>query len=225
LVRNNCRHWYCGSFQPFFTDDISIAVSVHDLGQRKYVLTYYSRLRAAAANQSASTPSLEATSQLVGGAAAKFRSVTYPQVSPIQHSNIFRLPPFGIVILILVYVGFVLGLEFVSQNVPGLQHRQAIGVRAGWLTTTQLPLLILLAGKANLIGFFTGVTYERLNVLHRWVARTMLLTATIHMGTQQALWSSLGLLQLEWSTDTCPPTGTSRRSSLFARLRKLTFNI
>jgi ferric-chelate reductase len=171
------------------------------------VLTYCFRLRAAAANNSVVAPYLGATSQLVGGLASNFRKVTYPQVSPIQHSNLFRLPPFGIVILILVYLGFVLGLEFVKQDVPGLQHRQAIGVRAGWLTISQLPLLILLAGKANLVGFFTGVTYERLNVLHRWVARTMLLTATIHMGTQQALWSSLGLLQLEWSTDTCPPTG------------------
>jgi hypothetical protein len=162
-------------------------------------------------------------SRIVAAAAADFRKVTYPQASPVHHSNLFSLPPFGIIILILVYLGFVLGLEFVKQDVPGLQHRQAIGVRAGWLTITQLPLLILLSGKANLIGLFTGVTYERLNVLHRWVARTMLLTATIHMGTQQALWSSLGLLQLEWSTDTCPPTGTSPLPSLIAKLRKLTF--
>ncbi|KAN0108767.1 Ferric reductase NAD binding domain containing protein [Hyaloscypha variabilis] len=102
---------------------------------------------------------------------------------------------------------FVLALEFVEQEIPGEQHNQAIGVRAGWLTITQLPLLILLSVKVNFIGLVTGVSYERLNVVHRWVARTMFLTATLHMGYQQVLWNQLGLLQLEWNTDTCPPTG------------------
>ncbi len=107
----------------------------------------------------------------------------------------------------MIYLAFVLALEFVEQEIPGEQHNQAIGVRAGWLTITQLPLLILLSGKVNFIGLVTGVSYERLNVVHRWFARTMFLTATLDMGYQQVLWNQLGLLQLEWNTDTCPPTG------------------
>jgi ferric-chelate reductase len=129
-----------------------------------------------------------------------FRKLIYPQISPTRHSNLLKVPPLGIIVLLFIYLAFVLALEFVNQD---------IGVRAGWLTITQLPLLILLSGKVNIIGLITGVGYERLNVLHRWVARTMLLTATLHMGYQQALWNSLGLLQLEWNTDTCPPTGIS----------------
>jgi hypothetical protein len=140
------------------------------------------------------------------------RKLTYPQISPTRHSNLLKIPPLGITILLLIYLAFVLALEFAKQDIPGDQHNQAIGVRAGWLTITQLPLLILLSGKINIIGIMTGVGYERLNVIHRWVARTMLLTATLHMGYQQALWNSLGLLQLEWNTDTCPPTGTSPSS-------------
>lgn len=147
---------------------------------------------------------------MIGSVATIFRKVTYPQISPTHHSNILKLPPLGVVLLLLVYLAFVLSLEFVKQDIPAEQHNQAIGVRAGWLTITQLSLLILLSGKVNIIGLITGVGYERLNVLHRWVARTMLLTATLHMGYQQALWNSLGLLQLEWSTDTCPPTGKYR---------------
>jgi len=144
---------------------------------------------------------------MIGSVAIIFRKIIYPQISPTHDSNILKLPPLGILILLLIYVAFVLSLEFAKQDIPGEQHNQAIGVRAGWMTITQLPLLILLSGKVNIIGIITGVGYDRLNVLHRWVARTMLLTATLHMGYQQALWNSLGLFKLEWSTDVCPPTG------------------
>jgi ferric-chelate reductase len=152
-------------------------------------------------------PSLPA--RMIAAVTSTFRKLTYPQISPTRHSHLFKLPPLGIILLLLLYLAFVLALEFVKQDISGEQHNQAIGVRAGWLTITQLPLLILLSGKVNMIGLITGVGYERLSVIHRWVARTMLLTATLHMGYQQALWNSLGLLELEWSTDTCPPTGIS----------------
>jgi NAD(P)H-flavin reductase len=57
-----------------------------------------------------------------------------------------------------------------------------IGYRTGWVNIAQLPLIFLLAGKNNLIGYLTGTSYEKLNWLHRWAARCLLLTATIHMG-------------------------------------------
>ncbi|KAE9378406.1 ferric reductase-like protein like transmembrane component [Stipitochalara longipes BDJ] len=145
--------------------------------------------------------------RVMGAITSISRKISYPQISPTRRSNLLKVPPLGIILLLLIYLAFILTLEFVKQDISGEQHNQAIGVRAGWLTITQLPLLILLSGKVNIIGLITGVGYERLNVIHRWVARTMLLTATLHMGYQQALWNNLGLLQLEWNTDTCPPTG------------------
>ncbi|KAI5288641.1 hypothetical protein KEM54_005042 [Ascosphaera aggregata] len=42
-------------------------------------------------------------------------------------------------------------------------------------------MVILLAGKNNWIGYLTGTSHERLNWLHRWFARTLWLTVTIHM--------------------------------------------
>jgi len=137
-----------------------------------------------------------------------FRKISYPQLSPSHNSRFLKFPPLSFTLLLLLYLGFILGLEYDKQNIPGEQNHEAIGVRAGWLTVTQLPLLIILAGKVNLIGLFTGVSYERLNVLHRWVARTMWLTASLHLAYQQSLWSRLQLRTLEWSIDTCPPTGT-----------------
>jgi ferric-chelate reductase len=100
-----------------------------------------------------------------------------------------------------------MALVFRDNNIAGAQHYTSLGVRASWLAVSQVPLLLLLSGKANLIGALVGVSYERLNVLHRWVARGMLLLITLHFGYQSYGWNQYGLMQLEWETDTCPPTG------------------
>ena len=135
------------------------------------------------------------------------RKFSYSQYTPTKAQFWIQVPPTGTIILILAYLGFILALEFVNNKVLGAQYYTALGIRAGWLAIAQTPLLILLAGKNNLIGLVTGVTYERLNVLHRWVARGFLLLATVHFGIQNIGWSRFGLRTMEWNTDTCPPTG------------------
>jgi predicted ferric reductase len=79
-----------------------------------------------------------------------------------------------IVLTVLCFVGF--------PNTQDRAQLENIGYRTGFISIAQIPLLFLLAGKNNIIGFLTGLSYERLNWLHRWVARTLLLTSTIHFG-------------------------------------------
>ena len=143
----------------------------------------------------------------VAAISAVVREVSYVQLTPIRRGFWVKVPPFGTISLLLAYLGFVLALEFINNDTPGAQHHQALGVRAAWLAVAQVPLLILLAGKNNLIGLVTGVSYERLNVIHRWVSRVLLLLATLHLGYQNYGWSLYGLVHMEWSTDSCPPTG------------------
>lgn len=135
------------------------------------------------------------------------------QLTPNRIGFWVKISPSGFVTL-LAYLGFVLALEFINNDIPGAQHYQALGVRAAWLAVAQLPLLILLAGKNNLIGLVTGFSYERLNVLHRWVSRVLLLLATLHLGYQNYGWSLYGLMRMEWSTDSCPLTGIAAYSIL-----------
>lgn len=140
-------------------------------------------------------------------ATALFRELSYVHLTPTRIGFWVKISPSGTVTLLLAYLGFVLALEFIHTDIPGARHYQALGVRAAWLAVAQVPLLILLAGKNNLIGFVTGYSYERLNVLHRWVSRVLLLLATLHLGYQNYGWSLYGLVRMEWSTDSCPPTG------------------
>lgn len=165
------------------------------------------RIRAAAANRPFPARPKNAFTRAIATGTAIFREISYLQYSPGKKAFGSKLPPLGTALLLLAYLAFVLALEFNQNDIPGAQHYTALGVRAAWLAVAQIPLLILLAGKKNIIGFITGVSFERLNVLHRWVSRVLLLLVTLHFGYQNYGWNQYGLLRMEWSTDTCPPTG------------------
>lgn len=118
-----------------------------------------------------------------------------------------KVPPIGAVILLVAYIAFILILEFANNNGAGVLIYTSMGVRAGWLAVAQVPLLILLAGKNNIIGLASGISYERLNVLHRWVSRVLLLLATFHVIFLHVAWNKYDLGPLEYATDSCIPTG------------------
>jgi ferric-chelate reductase len=134
------------------------------------------------------------------------REATYAQYTP-KSSIFFRVPPIGTIGLLVIYLAWALVLEFVNNNVDGSQHYTSLGIRAAWLGVAQVPLLILLAGKNNLIGAVSGVSYERLNVLHRWVSRVLLFFVTLHVLLLHVSWNAYGLGPLEYSTDSCIPSG------------------
>ena len=129
------------------------------------------------------------------------REASYLHFIPSSFSSQATPPALGVSVLCLVYLGWVLGLQFFRVEYPGAQHYTSLGLRAAWITVLQLPLLILLASKENLIGYLTGISYERLNVFHRWIARTVWLTATLHWAFLQYGWSQFGLNHLERTTD------------------------
>ncbi|TVY78472.1 Ferric/cupric reductase transmembrane component [Lachnellula suecica] len=120
---------------------------------------------------------------------------------------IFKGPPVGTILLLVVYFAWVILLEFVDNDVEGAQHFTSLGVRAAWLAVAQVPLLILLAGKNNIIVLVSGVSYERLNVLHRWVSRVLLFLVTLHVIFLHLSWNAYDLGPLEYATDSCIPTG------------------
>lgn len=173
-------------------------------------LVLRSRLKAAANGQEKPAEPKNVLLRWFATITALARESTYLQFTPRhrrQWLQWFRVPPLGTILLVLTHLGVVLALEFINNDVPGAKHWQVLGVRAAWLAVAQVPLMILLAGKCNIFTPTTGVSYERLNVLHRWTARIMLLMAIFHFGFMMHGWSIYGLVKMEWTTDTCPPTG------------------
>lgn len=111
------------------------------------------------------------------------REVSYATLQPITIGRYtLHLAPLGPVLVVLANLVVVVVMCFFKFNTLDPLSWENIGYRAGFVTICQLPLIFLLAGKQNIIGFLTGLSYERLNFFHRWVARTLWLSATIHMG-------------------------------------------
>lgn len=120
-------------------------------------------------------------SQAWATATAIAREMSHPQLFiPIRGLRWASPPPLGRVLVLLAYWAMI--IYFISWNVTikDVYYWERIGFRNAWITMTQLPMLYLLAMKVNPVGFLIGSSHERLNWLHRWVARTMFVTATIH---------------------------------------------
>ncbi|PYH35846.1 ferric reductase family protein [Aspergillus neoniger CBS 115656] len=135
------------------------------------------------------------------------REPSYLQWTPRALSPWFKIPPFGPIYIILVYFVFIIVLEFVNNDVADAGYWQFLGVRAGWLAAAQIPLLVALAGKRNLVGMLCGIPYVRLNIYHRWVSRGLLLLSTFHFAFQNHGWDIYHISRLEWDTDDCPTKG------------------
>lgn len=89
-------------------------------------------------------------------------------------------PSTGRVLVLLVYWAVVIYMATAGAIVKDAYFWERIGFRNAWVTVMQVPFLYLLASKSSILGMIAGSSYERLNWLHRWVARTMLITASVH---------------------------------------------
>jgi hypothetical protein len=103
--------------------------------------------------------------------------------------RILRLPTVGRASLVLANAITLIVLCTYGLDLNGQFTKEDVAFRCGVVTVGQIPLIFLLAGKNNIIGYLSGISYERLNWLHRWCARCMLLTATLHMGYFLTNWA------------------------------------
>lgn len=74
---------------------------------------------------------------------------------------------------------------------------ERIAFRAAWTSVTQVPFVYLLASKSSIIGVLSGSSHERLNWLHRWVSRTLLVTVSIHGSFFYREWVNAGSIGTE----------------------------
>ncbi|KAL4898752.1 metalloreductase [Aspergillus ambiguus] len=111
------------------------------------------------------------------------REASYATLPPLSiGGRTFHFAPLGPLAIILANLVVVLVFCFYKLDTTNQWKWEDVGYRTGFVTIAQLPLIFLLAGRQNIIGFLVGMSYERLNWFHRWAARTLWLTATIHMG-------------------------------------------
>lgn len=113
---------------------------------------------------------------------AAWRSVAYRRV-PGWASDRFGLPSMGMLLFLLLAVLYLAILTFAVRPYYR-QHRgygsPPLAVRTGLMAIALTPLLILLAGKANMVTLLTGVGHEKLNIVHRWVGWMTFILSVAH---------------------------------------------
>lgn len=122
------------------------------------------------------------TPSIFDKAIALGRSLTYRRFRG-RLADTLALPSLGVSALIILSFLYACLLTFTQH--PYYRERRdfgspPLGVRAGMAGTALTPLVFALAGKYNLVTLLTGVSHEKLNVLHRWVSYIYLFFGIAH---------------------------------------------
>ncbi|THG97143.1 hypothetical protein EW026_g4808 [Hermanssonia centrifuga] len=91
----------------------------------------------------------------------------------IPHVNMYVIEA----LLTAIYLLATLLWEFVNSNNLSIK---TYANRAGYIAASQFPLIVCLATKNNALQVLTGISHEKLNLMHRAVSRAMLLMVWIH---------------------------------------------
>ncbi|WVQ72912.1 hypothetical protein IAR50_002474 [Cryptococcus sp. DSM 104548] len=80
----------------------------------------------------------------------------------------------------LLYMGVYLFLGFNKTATWFPMRNDNVANQFGVMSFSQLPIILLLVSKNNPISSLTGITYQKLNYLHRASSRLCLLTSWVH---------------------------------------------
>ncbi|KAI0300107.1 ferric reductase like transmembrane component-domain-containing protein [Multifurca ochricompacta] len=70
-------------------------------------------------------------------------------------------------------------------------------VRTGYVAMSQIPIVMALAGKTNWLSWVCGVGYEKLNYIHRFSGRVVVIAANIHALGYLYKWSLHGVMRTQ----------------------------
>lgn len=135
--------------------------------------------------------------QVFATATAITREMSYPQPHPGGWFSFFRPLSLGRVIVIACYWAVITYMLTYRAIINDAYYWERVGFRGAWISVTQVPLVYLLASKSSILGFIIGTSHERLNWLHRWVSRTLLVSATVHGSFFMAEWVRFDFVAFE----------------------------
>jgi hypothetical protein len=144
----------------------------------------------------------------------------------------YYLPPMGPILMIIGYFALAVVCSLYRLDTKNILQWEAIGYRSGFIAVSQMPLIILLSGKRNIIGALTGMGYERLLWLHRWVARVLFGTVLIHLGFWFTTWNKYNYAATKIRTDKLTQRGLTAGAMLLwiivfslAPIRRLSYEV
>ncbi|KZF19808.1 hypothetical protein L228DRAFT_223655 [Xylona heveae TC161] len=113
---------------------------------------------------------------------AIIRSISYRRIRG-RFGDSLGLPSVGIFLFVAFTCLYLLLLTFVQRPYYRL-HRgfgsPPLAVRTGLMAIALTPIIVALAGKVNLVSMLTGISHEKLNVLHRYTSYMCLFLSIVH---------------------------------------------
>ncbi|KAG8875389.1 hypothetical protein FRB97_005152 [Tulasnella sp. 331] len=109
---------------------------------------------------------------------ASWGSIFYPVYQYLEKPVWWAGYSLGLSLAFAIYSG-IISFGIFYHNLPastGFGPR-----RAGWVFMGQVPFVMFLSTKNNVLGFVLGMGYEKLNVWHRWVGKTMFVALMAHV--------------------------------------------
>ncbi|UPK94885.1 hypothetical protein LCI18_005820 [Fusarium solani-melongenae] len=97
------------------------------------------------------------------------------------------VPSLGHGTLLLAYLGLNVGFIFVYTDTSFLPLRNVVAARTGWLAVANIVLTVFFSLKNTPLGYLTGVSYERLNILHRISGLTTFLLVVVHAASYSSI--------------------------------------
>lgn len=143
---------------------------------------------------------------IVHRASALVRFISYRRF-PTTFCTVFQVPS-SLGSSLLISAGFLFILCYLF--IPKIWYRDCLGfgggplaIRGGHEAIALIPLIYILSGKTNLVTAFTGVSYEKLVVFHRWVSFICCFCAWVHAVPfyLQPIWEG-GKERLAWYEST-----------------------
>lgn len=142
--------------------------------------------------------------KLINPAAFGYKHSTALKWGPVNMSLPTRAQGWVLLGYLVMYVIFM----FIKYDIydgnsrfatRSLQISRYVADRSGIIATSQLPLLYAFAGRNNILLWMTGLSYDTMNVYHRWVARVMYLNVFIHSVAFSAYYSETGKYHEEFA--------------------------
>ncbi|KAK1220752.1 hypothetical protein PQX77_016466 [Marasmius sp. AFHP31] len=115
---------------------------------------------------------------------AVFRYTTSKQYRLRVPFLTYYSPPLAAIIAVAGIFAFIMGMMLGPRPYewPTMKMGMSapIATRSGWLALAMMPFMVAFAMKVNLITMLTGVSHEKMQVLHRWTAFIMYIPTLVH---------------------------------------------
>ncbi|KAG9773008.1 putative FRE ferric reductase-like transmembrane component, partial [Aureobasidium melanogenum] len=173
-------HFGYAGYPGYAENELPSAMSANTEGSTRHFFPTKGPLTTEKPNQQAAVSAIAPLNNTI----ALFRWIFYRPMPALRLGRYtFTFPALGVLVIMTICLAAALLYCFLPK--PLFYSSMAYGspplaVRAGMMSVSLLPWVVVLATKANPISMLTGIGHERLIVLHRWTAYLCTALAIIH---------------------------------------------